>query len=114
MFKPYQICFTLRKEKSGHVYNKPWLFVGGLTNDGVLFADLHLSGSHVSDLNLTVRSIDKDIVAFDVAVDDWGVIRVKIDESLENLSTPSFHNLDVGRLQFADVPINAPKKKKTV
>lgn len=91
--------------------DEPWLFVGGLTDDGVLFADLHLGGSHVSDLDLAVRSIDKDVVTFDVAVDDWRVVRVKIDESLENLSTPSFHNLDVGRLQFADVPINTPKKK---
>jgi hypothetical protein len=54
----------------------------GLTDDSVLFANLHLGGSHVSNLDFAVRSVDKDVVAFDVAVDDWGVVRVKVNESL--------------------------------
>lgn len=70
----------------------------GLTDYCVLFANLHLGGSHVPDLDFAMGSVDKDVVAFDVAVDDWGIVRVKVYEPLQNLSTPSFYNLDVGCL----------------
>ena len=74
-----------------------------LTNDRVLFANLHLCCSHVANFDLSVCAINEDVVALDIAVDDWRVVRVKIDETLQDLSAPSFYNLEIWSLQFADI-----------
>lgn len=48
-------------------------------------------------------SVDKDVVALDVAVDDWWVVRVQVYQPLQDLSAPPLDHLEVGRLQFADI-----------
>jgi len=74
-----------------------------LTDDRVLFANLHLCCSHVANFDFSVCAVDEDVVALDVSVDDWRVVRVKIDEALQDLSAPSFYNLEIRGLQFADI-----------
>lgn len=44
------------------------------TNDGVLFTNLHLRCSHVANLDFAMGSVDEDIVALDVTVNDWRVV----------------------------------------
>ena len=75
------------------------------TNDSVLLADLHLGCSHISNLDFSVCSIDENIVALYVAMDNWRVIRMEIDKAFENLSTPTFDDLDIWMLQLADISI---------
>jgi hypothetical protein len=69
-----------------------------LTNDGVLLANLHLGCAHVSNLDFAMCTIDKDVVTLDVAVNDGRVVRVEIDQALQDLPAPSLNNFDVGVL----------------
>lgn len=54
----------------------------GCTNDGILLAKAHLGRAHITNLQFTMGSIDKDVVAFDVSVDDGRGLAVKVGESL--------------------------------
>ena len=44
------------------------------TDDSILLADLHFCCSHVANLDFTMCSINEDVVALDVAVDNWWVV----------------------------------------
>jgi hypothetical protein len=80
-----------------------WCIGALLTNDSVLFANLHLGRSHVPDFDLAVCTIDKNVVTLDVAMDDRRVVRVKIDQAFQDLSAPSLDDFDIGMLQLADI-----------
>lgn len=50
-----------------------------LTYDGVFFANLHLGCTHVANLDLSMCTVDEDIIALDVTVDNWRVVGMKVD-----------------------------------
>lgn len=45
-----------------------------LTYDGVLLANLHLGRTHIANLDLAMCSIDEDVVAFDIAMNNWRIV----------------------------------------
>lgn len=49
-------------------------------------------------------SIDEDVVAFDVSVDDWGRLGVQVIEAFEQLFAPTPNNLDIRLLQLCHIP----------
>lgn len=49
-------------------------------------------------------AIDKDVVALDVSVDDWGRLGVQVVEAFEQLFAPTPNNLHVWLLQLRHIP----------
>lgn len=65
----------------GHA-NDPEIFFRreSLTDHSIFLANLHLCSTHISNLDLSMCAVNKDIVALDITVNNWRVIGVKIDE----------------------------------
>lgn len=66
-------------------------------NDSVLFAHFHFSSAHVTDLDFTVSSVDKDVVAFDVTMDDRWCVTMEVGEPFEDLAGPALDDLEIGK-----------------
>lgn len=73
------------------------------TNDRVFFAHLHLGRTHIANLDFAVSPVNKDIVALYIAVDDWRIVAVQIDQPFQNLPRPTLHDFRVGQAQFPNV-----------
>lgn len=55
------------------------------------------SKTEVTNLELSVVAVDKDVVALEVAVDDGRVVGMEVDESLQNLAAPRLEDLGLER-----------------
>eukprot|EP00967_Tisochrysis_lutea_P054519 scaffold68212_cov31-Tisochrysis_lutea.AAC.2 len=58
--------------------------------------------AQVPNLDLRVVSIDEDVVALEIAMDD--VIRVEVREAIQDLPAPLLHHLALHSLGLCDVP----------
>ena len=47
--------------------------------------------------------IDKDVVAFNVTMNDGGIVRMQVGESFENLPRPPLDDFKIRDLQLFDV-----------
>lgn len=62
----------------------------------------HSTEAQITNPQIAGRSIDKDVVTFEVAMDDGRVLRMQILQPLQNLNGPSFGNLPSNDLNFVD------------
>jgi hypothetical protein len=44
------------------------------TDDGILFSQLHLGGSHVTNFYFAVSAIDEDVITLDIAMNNWWIM----------------------------------------
>lgn len=77
----------------------------GRPDKRILFiAEPHIfCSSHIANLDLIVRTVDKYVVAFDISVDDRWVVTMQVSESFEDLTAPSFYDFRIRQTQFPDI-----------
>lgn len=48
------------------------------TNHSVLLPKTHLGRPHITDFDFTMRSVDEDIVTFNIAMNDWRRVTMQV------------------------------------
>ena len=66
--------------------------LGSTENRGDVGAVANNSEAEVTNLELTIVAVDKDVVALKVTVDDGRAVGMEIGESLEDLSAPGLYD----------------------
>jgi hypothetical protein len=60
--------------------------------------------AQVPNLDLAAGAVDKDVIAFEVAVDDGGVVRMQVHQPLQDLPRPAPQHLLINVLVLLAVP----------
>ena len=76
-----------------------------LTNDSLDVGPLERGQTEVPYLDEARRAVDEDVVALEVAVDDWGQPRVQEGQASQDLSSPAADHLGLDGLQTTHVAV---------
>lgn len=66
----------------------------------------------VTNLDLTLVAINEDVVTFEVSMDDWWVMTMKVKQTLQDLPTPMLHCPNVHPSVFLPIPVNRKTEAK--